>query len=60
MSLSVLDAHSRWPDGVLEGNLFTIGSYYSCLEIDVDDTTLNNTQLEGFKYEYSLPHKARH
>ena len=34
----MLDATGKWPDGVLEGNVFAIGSYTECLQVRADIT----------------------
>jgi hypothetical protein len=31
--MSVLDATGKWPDGLLVGNLVSLGGYDECLEI---------------------------
>jgi hypothetical protein len=46
----VLDAHSRFPDGVLEGGFFyPIGAYCSCMELEAERPALNGTMLEPFR-----------
>ena len=33
----VADAYGNWPrEGILEGNRFSLGSYYSCMELEAN------------------------
>jgi hypothetical protein len=44
----VLDAWGKIPEGILIGNVNSLGSYASCLEIKVQSHKHNGTDVEGF------------
>jgi hypothetical protein len=45
----VLDATGKLPEGFLMGNVNFVGSYSSCLDVDVLPHVHNQTQVEGFR-----------
>jgi hypothetical protein len=48
---SVLDASGKLPEGLMMGNLILVGSYSSCLDVNVLPHMHNQTLIEGFRYK---------
>ncbi len=48
---SVLDSWGKIPEGILTGNVVSLGSYASCIEVDVPPHKHNGTEIKGFQWE---------
>jgi hypothetical protein len=45
----VLDASSHLHEGILTGNVLFLGSYSSCLDVNVPPHNFNGSDIQGFK-----------
>ena len=45
----MLDASGKIPEGILTGNLMVVGSYHSCLDVNVLPFNYNGAGIEGFQ-----------
>jgi hypothetical protein len=45
----VADSNAHIHDGILNGNLIFLGSFFSCLDVNVPDFTVGGSVIEGFR-----------
>lgn len=51
---SVIDSWGNFPSGVLQGNLFELGSFAECFHIDRDGKPFNTQYCIGHGFSYKL------